>query len=228
MWCIISMTPIIFADPCNHEPCQCHVNSSPPNTAYMHYWIGSALVQIMACGLFGAKPISKPVLAYCHLDSWEQISMKFKSEFYHFHSRKCIWNCRLPKWRPFCPRGDELITCASFACPANITWHGAHYTSTLYMRGRYHEKPLTINVFPDSKVHGANMGATWGRHQVGPMWPTWTLLSGLLHRDWRIQESSRLWRGGSGIRDGQFHVLFLVTPCSQLTREWTRLNSELI
>ena len=25
-----------------------------------------------------------------------------------FHSRKCIWNCRLPKWRPFCPGGDEL------------------------------------------------------------------------------------------------------------------------
>ena len=28
---------------------------------------------------------------------------KIESEFYHLHSRKCIWNCRLPKWRPFCP-----------------------------------------------------------------------------------------------------------------------------
>ena len=26
-----------------------------------------------------------------------------KSEFYHFHSRKCIWSCHLPKWWPFCP-----------------------------------------------------------------------------------------------------------------------------
>ena len=32
---------------------------------------------------------------------------------------------------------------------------------------------------PDSKVHGANMGPTWGhRTQVGPMLAPWTLLSG--------------------------------------------------
>ena len=33
---------------------------------------------------------------------------EFESEFYHFHSRKCNWKCRLPKGRPFCPWGDEL------------------------------------------------------------------------------------------------------------------------
>ena len=69
----------------------------------MHQWIGSALLQIMACRLFGAKPLSEPMLAYCQLDSWEQISVK--SEFYHFHSRKCIWKCRLPIWQTFCPGG---------------------------------------------------------------------------------------------------------------------------
>ena len=36
-------------------------------------------------------------------DSWEQISVKFVSEFYHFHPRKCIWKCCLQKWWPFCP-----------------------------------------------------------------------------------------------------------------------------
>ena len=25
-----------------------------------------------------------------------------------FSVKKCIWNCRLPKWRPFCPGVDEL------------------------------------------------------------------------------------------------------------------------
>ena len=71
-----------------------------------------ALIQIMACHLFGAKPLPEPMLAYHYLDSWERISVKSKSEFYHFHWRKCIWNCRLPKWRPFCPGGDELnYTC---------------------------------------------------------------------------------------------------------------------
>ena len=46
----------------------CDVNSSPPSAAYMRQWIGSALVQIMACHLFGAKPLSKPMLDYCQLD----------------------------------------------------------------------------------------------------------------------------------------------------------------
>ena len=57
----------------------------------------------MACRLFSAKPLPEPMLAYCQLDSWEQISVKFQSEFYHFHSRKCIWKCCLPEWRPFSP-----------------------------------------------------------------------------------------------------------------------------
>ena len=83
-------------------------NSSPPSAAYMRQWTGSSLVQVMACRLFGAKPLPEPMLTYCQLDSWEHISVKFESEFYHFHSRKCNWKCRLPKCRPFCSGGDEL------------------------------------------------------------------------------------------------------------------------
>ena len=44
------------------------LNSSPPSAAYMRHWIGSALVHIIACRLFGAKPLSKPILAVCQLD----------------------------------------------------------------------------------------------------------------------------------------------------------------
>ena len=40
-------------------------NSSPPSAAYMRQWTGPALVQIMACRLFGAKPLSEPMLEYC-------------------------------------------------------------------------------------------------------------------------------------------------------------------
>ena len=85
--------------------------SSPPIATYMRQWTGSALVQVMACCLFGTKPLPEPMLVYCQLYSWEQISVKFKSEFYHFHSRKCIWNCHLPNWQPFCPGEDELKGC---------------------------------------------------------------------------------------------------------------------
>ena len=61
------------------------VYSSPPSAAYMCQWIRSALVQ--ACHLFGAKPFPEPMLACCQLDSWEQISVKFESEFCHFELR---------------------------------------------------------------------------------------------------------------------------------------------
>ena len=53
------------------------INSSPPSAAYMGWWIGLALVQIMACRLFGAKPLSKPILGHCQLDPMEQTSVKF-------------------------------------------------------------------------------------------------------------------------------------------------------
>ena len=52
-------------------------NSSPPIAAYMRQWIRSALIQIMACRLFGAKPLSSPMLGCCQLDPWEQTSVKF-------------------------------------------------------------------------------------------------------------------------------------------------------
>ena len=41
------------------------IDSSPLSAAYMRQWTGSALVQIMACPLFGVKPLSKPTLGYC-------------------------------------------------------------------------------------------------------------------------------------------------------------------
>ena len=74
----------------------------------MHQCSGSPLVQIMAWCRTGNKPLPETMLANCQWDSWEQISVKFESEFYYFHSRKCFWNCRLPQWQPFCPGRDEL------------------------------------------------------------------------------------------------------------------------
>ena len=37
-------------------------NSSPPSAAYMRQRTGSALVNVMACHLFGAKPLPEPML----------------------------------------------------------------------------------------------------------------------------------------------------------------------
>ena len=70
------------------EPWQCIVNSSTPRVAYIHQWTGSSLVQIMACRLLGAKPFTESVLGYCELDFWEQISVKFESDFHQFSIKK--------------------------------------------------------------------------------------------------------------------------------------------
>ena len=44
----------------------------------------------MACRLFGAKPLPEPVLTYCQLDLWQQISVKFELKYKTFHSWKGI------------------------------------------------------------------------------------------------------------------------------------------
>ena len=64
----------------------------------MLQWIVSALVQIMACRLFEAKPLPEPMLAYCQLDSWEQISVKFEFEILSFSFKKMylkIWSDKM-------------------------------------------------------------------------------------------------------------------------------------
>ena len=70
-------------------------NSSTPSAAYMCRWTESALVQVMACRLFGAKPLPEPMFTFCQLDHQEHTSVKFESKYKTFNSRKCIWKCRL-------------------------------------------------------------------------------------------------------------------------------------
>ena len=71
-----------------------------------------SLVQIVACRLFGAEPLSERMLYYCQLDPQEQISVKLFSKFKYFHSRKFIWKCRLENVghfsRPQCVKDRDL------------------------------------------------------------------------------------------------------------------------
>ena len=45
-------------------------NASPSSAAFMRQWIGSSLVQIMACRLLGSMPLYEPMLEY-YGDPWE-------------------------------------------------------------------------------------------------------------------------------------------------------------
>ena len=85
-----------FADFC--------INSSPHSVAYMRHWIGLSLVQILACRLFAAKPLSIAMLGYCQLNPWGQTSVKNT----HFHSIKCTWTHRVRNCGHFVLGGDEI------------------------------------------------------------------------------------------------------------------------
>ena len=61
---------------------QC-VNSSILSATYMRQWIGSALVQIIACLLFSTKPLSKPMLCYFQLAPYfSEISIKIQNPLF--------------------------------------------------------------------------------------------------------------------------------------------------
>ena len=82
----------------------------------MPQWIRSALVQIMACRLFGTKPLSRPMLGYYEMDPWAQTSVKLYIKIQKISLTKMHVKVSSAKWRPFCPGGDELIT----HCPRQI------------------------------------------------------------------------------------------------------------
>ena len=83
-------------------------NSSAKSATKMSKRIGTALVQILACPLFDANLLPKPMLPYCQFDLWEQISVKLKSNCNIFHSRRCTWKCRLWNWVHVVQGWDEL------------------------------------------------------------------------------------------------------------------------
>ena len=80
------------------------VSGIPPEVNF------SPLAQVMVCRPLGAKPLPEPMLTYCQLVHWEQISVKFESKWIYFHSIKCFWKCRLRNGGYFVQGGDNLTS----------------------------------------------------------------------------------------------------------------------
>ena len=55
--------------------------------AYMRRQIRPSLVQIAACHLFEAKPLSEPTMDYYELDPIEHFSVKYESKLVYFRSK---------------------------------------------------------------------------------------------------------------------------------------------
>ena len=111
-----------------------------PSPAYMHWWTGSALVQVMAWYLFGAKPLPELRLTYHQLDLQEQISMKFEWKYKIFYPWKYSW-----KWPPFCPEGDELRQIQHSSWLICVRHFAAHLTTTEWYAPSQWETSLQCN-----------------------------------------------------------------------------------
>ena len=58
----------------------------PQSAAYMHQWISSALVQIMVCRPFGAKPLSKSMLVFINWTRSNKLQWNFnQTTKFFFH-----------------------------------------------------------------------------------------------------------------------------------------------
>ena len=127
----------------------------------MGQWIGWALIQIMACGLFSAKPLSKPMLLFCQFDHKEQIwnfnqNTKF---FIHENASENI----------VC----EMATILSRGAWVNATWCVVFVFALYYVVIRY-QWDLTIsfeksfaNKIP--QYHRSNHEGYWSISHVNPL-----------------------------------------------------------
>ena len=94
------------------------MNSSPPSATYMRQWTGSSLVQVVACRLFGAKPLPEPMLAYSQLDSWKYISVKLG--ILSFSLKKMQLKMPSVKMAAILSGGDELTIYCEEVCQSHV------------------------------------------------------------------------------------------------------------
>ena len=64
---------------------------SPPSATFMRHWIRSALVQVMACRLFGTKPLSKSIEPNWNKPQWN-FNQNKKISFTKMHLKYCPQN----------------------------------------------------------------------------------------------------------------------------------------
>ena len=82
----------VWREMASWKPCHSLMNSLRSGDEYIRHWTGPSLFRVMACRLFGAKPLPVPE-QWWFIVNWI-LTNNIQSN--------CIWKCRLPKWRPSC------------------------------------------------------------------------------------------------------------------------------
>ena len=80
--------------------CAKQFRPNPPNyeyqlnwwRIYVYYWTRPSLVRVMACRLFGIKPLPQTTLTHCKSEASKHFPGKFHAQMKHFRSAKYISN----------------------------------------------------------------------------------------------------------------------------------------
>ena len=92
----------------------------------MRHQIKLSLVQIMACRLFGAKPLSEPILNYHQLSPYKHNTVKHWYKYKSFHRRKC----------PSCLGMDvSMSKCAQQITMYIINSPCRHFSNSMTLKG---------------------------------------------------------------------------------------------
>ena len=123
-------------------------NSLIPGDAYMRKQIRQSLLQIMACRLFGDKPLSEPILAYCSVDPGNKLHYIW-IKIHWFYFKKMHLKMFSANWWLFCSgfctfkvahiisvfntmmKSHEKTFCVSWASVQIIHW-----------------RPISLTIFP--------------------------------------------------------------------------------
>ena len=144
------------------------LNSSLPGAAYMRWWTGSALVQVMVCYLFTAKPLPERMLTYCQLDTKEQMPLKFKSKFTKMHLKMSSRKWTL-QWRH--NGRDGVSNHQPLKCLLNhLFGRRLRKTSKLRVTGLCEGNSPGTGEFPAQMASNAGNFSIWWRHRV-VIWP---------------------------------------------------------
>ena len=99
----------------------CCFNQLRQSDAYMRQYIISIMVQIMACGLFGAQLLYAPMLPCCPLDPNEYHSVKLHLKFKSFLLKNALENIasEIPAilYRPQCGNDFTRLPCLTCKHP---------------------------------------------------------------------------------------------------------------
>ena len=120
---------------------------SPPSATYIRQWTGSALDQIMACRLVGAKPLSEPMMEYCQFYPQEQTSVKYQSK-QAFSFKKMHLKMLFGKCRPFCLILNVLMTCVLSQSRSDLHGGQGHQQAVGALNGQ--TSPIPANAMPYS------------------------------------------------------------------------------